>query len=85
MLDFHKYLSLFLSTIMAVVSYVPVLIYSYIFSEFFTKYHSTHLEPHTVSSASAIREDLMLKMCLTLELPQDTLFTASSIVSEEHV
>lgn len=37
MLDFHKYLTIILSSLMSVVSYIPVLIYSYIFSEFFTK------------------------------------------------
>lgn len=42
-----KYLTLAFTTLMSVVGYVPALIYSYVFSEFFTKYLPSHAEQPT--------------------------------------
>jgi hypothetical protein len=49
MLKVQKYVSMFFVFIASMISYIPAAIYEYIFSEFFTKYASYHIELHIAS------------------------------------
>ena len=55
---FKKLLLQLLNILTRTLSYVPALIYGYIFSEFFTKYAVIHLEPPT---------DVLLKEFMNLK------------------
>jgi hypothetical protein len=76
MFDFKKYLTLIITTLQSIVSYIPAMIYEYVFSHFFTLYTYTYPEKLTDKSEKEIRREKKLKMCWISVLLLDTPYTA---------
>lgn len=76
MIDFKKYLTLILTTLQSIVSYIPAMIYEYVFSHFFTLYTYTNPEKLTDKSEKEIRREKKLKMYWISALLLDILYTA---------